>query len=159
MGTGFQFGKVKRVLEMDGGYSCTKMWMYLICECTVSFKMVVVVVQYCHVWLFVTPWTAAHQAFLSSTISRGLLKWMPIESVMLSNHLIFCYPRLLLSSVFPIINVSSNKSALSIRWPKYWSFCVSPFKEYSGLISFGIDWFDLLYIKSLLQDHNSRWLQ
>ena len=95
------------------------------------------------VQLFVTPWPAAHQASLSFTISRSFLKFMPIESVMLSNHLILCSPLLLLPSVFPRIEVFSNESALHIRWPKYWSFSISisPSNEYSGLISFRIDWF------------------
>ena len=94
------------------------------------------------VWFFVTPWTAAHQAFLSFTTSRSLLKLMYTESVMPSYHLILCCPLLLLLSVFPSIRVSSNDLALCIRWPKYWnfSFSISPSNEYSGLISFGIDW-------------------
>ena len=92
------------------------------------------------------PWTAAHQAPLSFTISWSLLKGMSIEFVMLSNHLIFCLP-LLLSSVFPSIRVFSNVSALHIRWPKYWSFSISSINEYLGLIFFRIDWFDLLAIQ------------
>ena len=94
-----------------------------------------------HVRLFVTPWTAAHQASLSITISRSLLKLMYIESVMPSNHLILCDPLLLLPSIFPSIRVFSNESALRIRWPKYWSFSfnVSPSNEYPGLISFRMD--------------------
>ena len=103
------------------------------------------------------PWTAAHQAPLSFTISWSLLKGMSIEFVMLSNHLIFCLP-LLLSSIFPSIRVFSNVSALHIRWPKYWSFSISPSNEYSGLISFRIDWFDPPDVQgsleSLLQHHN-----
>ena len=97
-----------------------------------------------HVRLFVTPWTAAHQASLSITNSWSLLKLMSIESVMPSNHLILCHPLLLLSSIFPRIRVFSNASILCIRWPKYWSFSfnISPSSEYSGLISFRIDWFD-----------------
>ena len=106
------------------------------------------------------PWTAAHQSSLSFTISQSLLKFMPIESVMPSNHLILCYPLLLLPSVFPSIRVFSNESALFIRWPKYWSFSISPLNEYPGLISFRIDWFDLLAVqgtlKSLLQHHSSK---
>ena len=105
-----------------------------------------------------TPWTAAHQAPLSFTISQSLLKFLSIESVMLSNHLIPCLPLLLLSSVFPNIRVFSNESALHIRWPEYWSFTISPSNEYSGLISFRIDWFDLLAVqgalKSLFQHHS-----
>ena len=93
-----------------------------------------------------TPWTVAHQASLSITNSWSLYKLMSIESVMPSNHLILCRPLLLLPSVFPSIRVFSNESAVCIRWPKYWSFSfsISPSKEYSGLISFKIDWFDLL---------------
>ena len=111
-----------------------------------------------------TPWAAACQASLSLTISWSLIKLMSIELVMPSNHLILCRPRLLLPSVFPSIRVFSNESALHIRWPKYWSFSfsfsISPSSEYSGLISFSIDWFDLLVVqgtlKSLLQHHSSK---
>ena len=94
-----------------------------------------------HVWLFATPWTAAHQVSLSIKNSQSLIKLMSIESVMLSNHLILCHPLLLLPSIFPSIRVFSNESVLHIRWPKYWSFrfSFSPFNEYSGLISFRID--------------------
>ena len=109
-----------------------------------------------HVRLFATPWTAAHQASLSFTISQSLLKLMSIESVMPSNHLILCRPLLLLPSIFPSIRVFSNESALSIRWPKYWSFSISPSNKYSGLISFRTDWFDLAVqgtLRSLLQNH------
>ena len=92
------------------------------------------------------PWTAACQAPLSFTISQSVLKFMPIDSVMLSNHLILCHHPLLLPSIFPIIKVFSSESALRIRWPKYWSFSfsISHSNEYSELISFRIDWFDLL---------------
>ena len=109
-----------------------------------------------------TPWTAEHQAFLSFTISLSLLKLMCIESVMPSNHLILCHPLLLLPSIFPSIRDFSNESVLCIRWPKYWSFSlsISPSNEYSGLISFSIDWLDLLAVqwtlKSLLQRHSSK---
>ena len=89
-----------------------------------------------HVRFFVTPWTAARQASLSFTISRSLLKCMSIESVMPSNHLILCHPLLMLS-VFSSIKVFSNESAIRIRWPKYWSFSISPFNEYSGFIPLG----------------------
>ena len=97
------------------------------------------------VWLFVTPWTAACQASLSLTNSQSLLKLMSIESVMPFNHLILCRPLLLLSSIFPSIRVFSNESVLRIRWPKYWrfTFSISPSNEYSGLISFRMDWLDL----------------
>ena len=103
-----------------------------------------------------TPWTAACQASLSITNSQNSLKLMSIESVMLSNHLIFCLPLLLLPSIFPSIRVFSNESALRIRWQNYWSFRfnISPSNEYSGLISFRMYWFDLLaihgFLKSLL---------
>ena len=102
---------------------------------------------------FVTLWTATHQASLSFTISWSLLKLMSIESVMPSNHLILCHPLLFLPSVFPSIRVFSNQSALLIRWPKYWSFrfSISPSSEYSGLISFRIDWFDLLAVQGTLR--------
>ena len=98
-----------------------------------------------HVQLFVTPWTAARQASLSIINSRSLLKLMSIESVMPSNHLILCLPLLLTPSIFPSIGVFSNESILPIRWPKYWSFSfnISPSNEYSGLISFMVDWLDL----------------
>ena len=112
--------------------------------------------------LFVTPWTAAHQASLSITNSRSPPKPMSIVSVMPSNHLILCHPLLLLSSVFPSIRVFSNESALRIRWLKYWSFSfnISSSNEHPGLISFRMDWLDLLVVqgtlKSLLQHHSSK---
>ena len=103
--------------------------------------------------LFVTPWIVAHQASLSITNSRSLPKPMSIELVMPSNHLILCCPLLLLPSIFPSIRVFSNESALRIRWPKYWSFSfsISPSNEYSGLISFRIDWLDLLAVQGNLK--------
>ena len=113
------------------------------------------------VWLFATPWTSAHQASLSITNSQSLLKLMSIKSVTPSNHPILCYPLLLLPSIFPSIRVFSSESVLCIWWPKYWSFSfsISPSNEYSGLISFRIDWLDLRTVqgtlKSLLQ-HNSK---
>ena len=105
------------------------------------------------VQLFVSPWIAACQASLSFTISWILLKLMSIESVMLSNHLLFCHPLLLLSSIFPNLRVFSSESVLHIRWPKYWSFSfsISPSNEYSGLISFRMDWFDLLAVQGTLK--------
>ena len=112
--------------------------------------------------LFVTPWTAACQASLSITNSWSLLKLMSIESVMPSNHLILCHHLLLPPSIFPIIRVFVNESVLCIRWSKYWSFSfsISPSNEYSGLISFRMDWLDLLAaqgtLKSLLQHHSSK---
>ena len=112
------------------------------------------------VWLFAAPWTAACQAFLSITNSWGLLKLMSVKLVMPFNHLILCHLLLLLPSIFPSIRVFSNELALWIRWPKCCSFYIRPSNEYSGLISFRIDWFDLLAfqrtLKSLLQCHNSK---
>ena len=113
-----------------------------------------------HVQLFATPRTVACQASLSITHSRSLLKLMPTESVMPSNHLIPCRPFLFLPSIFPSIRVFSNESVLHIRWPKYWSFIISPSNEYSEKIFFRIDWFDFLEVqgknfKSLLQHHSS----
>ena len=103
--------------------------------------------------LYATPWTAAHQAFLSITNSQSLPKLMPIASVMPSNHLILCQPFLFPPSIFPRIRVFSNESALRIRWPKYWSFSfnISPSNEYSGLISFRMDWLDLLVVQGTLK--------
>ena len=112
--------------------------------------------------LFATQWTAARQASLSITNSRSLLKLMSIESVIPSNHLILCHALLLLPSIFPSIKVFSNESALCIRWPKYWSFSftISPSNEYSGLISFRMDWMDILAVqgtlRNLLQHHHSK---
>ena len=112
------------------------------------------------VWLFATPWTVACQASLSITNSWSLLKFMSIELVMPSNHLILCHPALFPSSIFPSIRVFSNESVLHIGWPRYWSFIISPSNEYSGLISIRIDWLDLLAVqgtlKSLLQHHSSK---
>ena len=127
------------------------MWYNLIHNCLVQ--------SLSHTRLFVTLWTAACQASLSITNSQRLLKLMPIESVMPSNHLIFCCP-LLPPSTFPSIRVFSNESVLLIRWPKYWNFRISHSNEYSGLISFRMDWLDLLAVqgtlKSLLQHHSSK---
>ena len=115
-----------------------------------------------HVWPFATPWSAACQASLSITNSRNLLKLMSIELMIPSNHLLLCHPLLLLPSIFPSIRVFSNESVLRIRWPKYWSFSfsISPSNEYSGLISFRMDWLDLLAVQgtleSLLQHHSSK---
>ena len=114
-----------------------------------------------HVWIFATPWIAAHQASLSITNSQSSLKLTSIESVMPSSHLILCRPLLLLPAIPPSIRVFSNESALRMRWPKYWSFSFSiiPSKEHAGLISFRMDWLDLLVVqgtlKSLLQHHSS----
>ena len=110
---------------------------------------------------FAAPWIAAHQASLSSTISQNLLKFISVESVILSNYLIFCHPLLLLPSVFPSIRGFSNELVLCIRWPKYWSFnfSISPSNENSGLISFRMDWFDLLAVQETLKSllhHSSK---
>ena len=122
--------------------------------------LLVVVKSLSNVRLFATPWTVAHQAPLSFTISQRLLRFMSTKSVMPSNHLILCHPLLLLPSIFPSIRVFSKESVLNIRWPKYRSFnvSISPSNEYSGLITFKMDWLDLLAVqgtlKSLLQHHN-----
>ena len=114
------------------------------------------------VWLFATPWTAACQASLSITKSQSLLKLMSIESVMPSNHLVLCHPIFLPPSIFPSIRVFSNESVLRIRWPKYWSFSfsISPSSQHPGLMSFKINWFDLLAVqgtlKGVLQHHSSK---
>ena len=127
---------------------------------TAEPETLAVVQSLSRVQLFATPWTAAPQAPLSFTVSQSLLKLMSIESVMPSSRLILCRPLLLLFSVFPSIKVFSSDSLLCIRWPEYWSFSfsISPSDEYSGLISFRINCFDLLVvqetIKSLLQHHN-----
>ena len=119
-------------------------------------------IQLSRVWLFVTLWTAARQASLFITNSQSLLKLMSAESVMPSNRLILCRPLLLLPSIFPSIRVFSSESVLRIRWPKYWSFSfsISPSNEHPGLISFRMDWLDLLSVqgtlKSLLQHHSSK---
>ena len=134
--------------------NCIK-WYF--CICCDEFSSVL---SLSHVLLFATPWTAACHASLSITYSPSLLKLMSIELVMPSNYLILCHPLILLPSVFPSIRVFPNESALHIRWPKCWSFSfsISPSNEYSGLISFRNDWFDLLTfqgtLKSLLQHHS-----
>ena len=128
-----------------------------LCICSISS-----VQSFSHVRLFAIPWTAAHQVSLSITSSQSLLKLLSITLVMPSNHLILCHPLLLLPSIFPSIRVFSSESVLHIRWPKYWSFSFSlnPSNEYSGLISFRMDWLDLLAVqetlKSLLQHHSSK---
>ena len=126
--------------------------------------LVVVLQSFSHIQLFATPWTTEvhFSPSLSFTISRCLLKFISIRSVMPSNHLILCHPLFLLPSIFPSIRIFSNASALHTRWPKYWSFHfnISPSNEYSGLISFRTDWFDILAVqgtlKSLLQHHGSK---
>ena len=144
----------------------THIWIRWLLSCLSSFFNVCTLissVQYLsHVQLFVTPWTAARQGSLSITNSPSLLKLVFIESVMQSHNLILCHPLLLPISIFPSTRVFSNESVLRIRWPKDWSFnfSISPSNEYSGLISFRIDWLDLLAVqktlKSLLQHHSSK---
>ena len=141
---------------------------FLKCSVLVMVHRVLLSVQFSSVQflscvqLFVTPWTAACQVSLSISNSQSLLKFMSIESVMPSNHLILCHPLLFPPSVSPSIRVFSNESALRIRWPKYWSFSISisPSSEYSGLISFRMDWLDLFAVqgtlRSLLQHHSSK---
>ena len=135
--------------------------MYKCTACTLMFVQFSSLQSLSCVWLFVTPWTAARQASLSITNFQSLLKLMSIESVIPSNHLILCRP-LLSPSIFPSIRVFSNESVLHIRWPKYWSFSfnISPSNEHSWLISFRMDWLDLLAVqgtlKSLLQHHSSK---
>ena len=146
--------KYPRLLILESSRKHTSTYLH-------SIYTVIVQLLSC-VQLFAAPWTAAHQASLSFNISWSLLKLTSIESAMPSNHLILCCPLLLLSSIFASIRVFSNESVLLIRWPKYWSltFSISPSNEYSGLISFRIDWFDLLAVqgtlKSLLQHHSSK---
>ena len=129
-------------------------------SCEALHCLVVVVQLLNFVQLFMTPWTAAHQASLSFIISWSLLKLMVIESVMPSSHLIFCCPLFLLCSILPSISIFSNESAICIRWPKYWSFSFSPSNEYSGSISFRTELFDLLAVqgtlKSFVQNHSSK---
>ena len=130
----------------------------------ISWKVIVIFIvqSLSHVQLFATPWTAACQVSLSITISRSLFKLMSIESGMPSNHFILYCPLLLLPSIFPSIRVFSNESVICIRWPKYWSFSfnISPSSVYSGLVSFRIDWFDLLAVpgtlESLIQGHSPK---
>ena len=130
-----------------------------------SWRVISLVQSLSHVWLFATPWTAARQASLSITNSQSRPKPMSIESVMPSSHLILCHRLLLLPPILPSIRVFSNESALRMRWPKYWSFSfnISPSNEYSVLISFRINWLDLLVVqetlKILLQHHSSKVLK
>ena len=124
-----------------------------------TILQVVVLQLISHVQHFVTPWTAAHQAPLSFTISWSLLKLMSIESVRSSNHLIICLPLLFLSLIFPSIRVFSNEWSFHVRWPKFWSFTINPFNEYLGLISFRTDWLTSLLskvLRSLFQHHSSK---
>ena len=138
---------------------CNGIW-YTHTHTNAHTTYIVVVQSLSYVWRFVTSWTVARQASLSFTVFQCLLKLTSIELVMPSNHLIPCCPLLFLPSILPSIRVFSSELALRIRWPKYWSFSLSPSNEYSGLISFRIDWFELLAIrgtlKSLLQLHSSK---
>ena len=141
--------------KLDSQLTLTLMRICAVYFCNVRFYSsdVVVVQSLSHVWLFVTPWIVACQAPLSSTISQSLFKFMSIESVMPSNHLILCCPLLLLPSVFPSLRIFSSEFALCIRWPKYWSFSFSigPSNEFSGLLSYKIEWFNLLAIQGILE--------
>ena len=129
---------------------CKSIWT-LFCPIGLFILVPIVVQSLICVQLFVTPWTAECQASLSFATSQSLLKLTSIESQMPSNHLVLCHPFLLLPSIFPSIRVFSDESVLHITWPKYWSFSFSPSKEYSGLISFMIDWFDLLPVQGTLK--------
>ena len=144
-------------------YSKILLWRLVLTDKLISeFKAISSVHSLSRVWHFATAWTVAQQASLSINNSWSLLKLMSIESVMPSNHLILCCPLLLLPSIFPSIRVFPNESVIHISWPKYWSFSfsISSSKEYSGLISFRIDWFDLLAVqgtpKDLLQHNSSK---
>ena len=143
------WGGVYNKVDLFWIYLDTSWWL------AVNFSVYFSSVQFSHVWLFATPWTIAHQASLSITNSQSLLKLMSIKSVMPSNHLILCHFLLLQTSVFRSIRVFSSESVPRSRCPDYWhfSFSISPSNEYSGLISFRIDWVDLLAVRSLLQLH------
>ena len=136
--------------------------MLIIQFCETEYQVIVVVQSLSGIWIFATSWRAARQASLPFTISQSLLKLISFESVMRSNHLILHHPLVLLPSIFPSIRVFSIELALHIMWPKYWSvnFNISPSNEYLVLISFRVDWFDLLgfqgTLKSLLQHHSSK---
>ena len=137
-------------------------FQYVFLEDKNTFKIISSVQSLSHIQLFATPWTAAHQASLSITNTQSLIRLMSIKSVIPSSHLILCRLLLLLPLIFPSIRVISSESVLHIRWPKYWSFSfnISASNEYSGLITFRIDWFDILAVqgtlKSLLQHQNSK---
>ena len=136
--------------------------MFIAFACEAICPELLFVIQFLsHVWLFETPWTAAHQASLSFTISQSLIKLMSTESVMPSNHLTLFHPLLLLPSIFSSIRVFSNESALCIRWLKCWSFSfsISPSNDYSGLISIRIDWFDFLAVQRTQESSPTPWLK
>ena len=146
-------GTLKSLLQHHSFHKLVTIFIFIISVVAQSLS---------HVWLFVTPWTPAHQASLSFTISQSLLRFKSIESVVPSNHCSLCHPLLLLPSIFLSIRVFSSESVLCIRWLMYWSFSlkISSYNEYSGFISFRIDWFDLLAtqgtLKSLLQHNSSK---
>ena len=139
---------------------CESLWSHRLQHTRLTSVQISEVQSISRVWLSVTPWSAALQASISITNSQSLLKLISIESVMPSNHLILCHP--FLPSIFPSIRVFSSESVFCIRWPKYWSFSfsISPSNEYLGLMSFRMDWLDLLAVqgtlKSLLQHHSSK---
>ena len=158
----YQYNHRELLLTENGSYlllcldvtpllSCHKIWN----QWYIDFSGFVVVQLLSHVQLFATPWTGALQTPLCFTISQSLLKFKSIESVRPSNHLILCRPLLLLPSIFFSIKVFSNKLDICIRWPKYWSFSIGPSNEYSGLIPFRIDWFDLLAVQGTLQESSA----
>ena len=157
----YRLGYHKAFVSISLGYHRAIILLLVCCQCINHYQFSLVLLL-SHVWLFATPWTAACQASLSITNSWSLLKLMSTELVMPSNHFIFCCPLLLLPSIFPSIRVFSNESTLHMRWPKYWSFSfsISPSNEHSGLISFMMNWLDVLAVpgtlKSLLQHHSSK---
>ena len=144
-----EFQQSHQTCELRSLWDDSSLCYCLVATATVQFNSVQ---SLSRVWLFATPWTAARQASLFITNSRSPFKPMSIESVMPSNHLILCHPLLLLPSIFPSIRVFSNESALRMRWPKYWSFSfnISPSNEHPGLISFRMDWLDLLVVQETL---------
>ena len=146
MGEFFSFLQVKQLFYVIGNILLP--FSAIFSKCFISVQSL------SHVWLIATPWTATCQASLSITNFRSSPKLMSIESVMPSNHLIFCCPLLLLPSIFPSIKAFSNESTLCIRWQKYWSFSfsISPSNEHPGLISFRMDWLDLLEVQGILKN-------
>ena len=149
------FSEEETHMQMWGNVTTHALPIHIENSPSTSVILVVIIQSLRHVRLFVTPWTAAHQASLSLTISQSLIKLMSIKLVMPSNHLILYHPLLLLPSICHIIRVFSNESALCIRWPKYWSFNISLSNGYSGLISFRIDWLDLLAVQGTLESSSA----